>query len=166
MNIRTQRKKFAALAQQLRDNIPLSENQRLYLAACIDAISEGVDANSALGVAYTAGHKEKSDIDLEARAFIFWWMTCAMQPESEDGYGFNFEQALDAVLQMMDGKWINPITKEVHLYEDQDKKLCSPFMGKKYSEDTLRRLWREKANSHMKKTTLTPLDTDSPINYK
>ena len=166
MNIRTQQKRFAALADLLRGDQPINNETRQYLSNCIEAISKGADANVALGIAYGPGHKEKSDIDLEARALIFWWITCAMQPTSEDGYGFNFEQALDAALQMMDGQWINPITKEVHVYKDINNNLCSPFMGKKYSEDTLRRLWREKANNHMKKTTFTALDIDSPIKYK
>jgi hypothetical protein len=173
MSPRNQRKRFQALADQIRDgSTPLNKEQLAYLVDTFERIGLGEDANIVLGLTYGPGQSEKDEISLEQRSLILHWMTCAMISETATdksgnfigGLGLSFEQALDAVLSIADGSWINPKTKEKFNYKDYQGNIKSPF--KKYSEDTLRRLWREGANKHMRTATQSSLAKNSPYPYK
>jgi hypothetical protein len=173
MSPRNQRKRFQALADQLQDNSPpLSKEQLAYLSNAFERIGLGEDANAVLGLVYGPGRSEQDEISLEQRSFILHWMTCAMLPENAldefgepaGGLGLTLEQAVDAVLSIADGEWINPKTKEKHSYVDPNGVIRSPF--KKYSYDTLKRLWREGANKHMRTVTQNSITKNSPYPYK
>jgi hypothetical protein len=170
---RNQRKRFQALADQLRNNSsPLNEDQLDYLANAFERIGLGEDANTVLGLAYGPGRSEDKEISLEQRSLILHWMTCAMLSDTDldesgqlvGGLGLTLEQAVDAVLAIADGEWINPKTKEKYSYINTNGEVKSPF--KKYSYDTLMRLWREGANKHMRTVMQSSLAKNSPYPYK
>jgi hypothetical protein len=173
MSPRNQRKRFQAIADQLRDNSPpLNIEQLAYLSNAFERIGLGEDANVVLGLVYGPGQSEDKEIALEQRCLILHWMTCAMLPENAlnefgepaGGLGLTFEQTVDAVLCIADGEWINPKTKEKHSYIDADGVVKSPF--KKYTNDTLMRLWREGANKHMRTLVQSSTAKNSPYRYK
>lgn len=173
MSPRSQRKRFQALADQLRDgSTPLNKDQLVYLVDTFERIGLGEDANSVFGLVYGPGRSEDKEIALEQRSLILHWMTCAMLSETaldefgqpSGGLGLTLEQAVDAVLSIADGEWVNPKTKERYSYIDSNGDLKSPF--KKYSYDTLMRLWREGANKHMRTVTQSSLAKNSPYRYK
>lgn len=173
MSPRNQRKRFLALADQLRnDSSPLNKDQLAYLADSFEQIGLGADANNVLGLVYGPGRSEKDEIALEDRSLILHWMTCAMLPENvldefgepAGGLGLTLEQAVDGALAIADGEWINPKTKEKHSYKDANGEIKSPF--KKYSYDTLMRLWREGANKHMRVLMQSSTAKNSPYPYK
>jgi hypothetical protein len=173
MSPRNQRKRFQALADQLRDvSRPLNKAQLLYLADVFERIGLGEDANDVLGLVYGPGRSEKDEIALEDRSLILHWMTCAMLPENTldefgelvGGLGLTLDQAVDGVLAIADGEWVNPKTKEKNSYKDANGKINSPF--KKYSYDTLMRLWREGSNKHMRTLVQSSTAKNSPYRYK
>ena len=173
MSPRNQRKRFQALADQLRVNSPpLNKELLAYLSNAFERIGLGEDANVVLGLVHGPGRSEAKEIALEQRCLILHWMTCAMLPENAldefgepaGGLGLTFEQAVDAVLCIADGEWINPKTKEKYSYIDEDGVVKSPF--KKYSYETLMRLWREGANKHMRALTQSSIAENSPYPYK
>ena len=56
MSVRTQRKRFLALAEQLNSGKPLTKEQITYLAIKFEELGrEEADANQVLGLSYTQG---------------------------------------------------------------------------------------------------------------
>ena len=161
MNIRTQRKKFGALANQIRERkIPLSDAQLDYLAEAFEKISEGCSADIALALSHTAGYSETKEIALEDRAKVIHWMFCAMQLPAEGGYGLNLEQATIAAMHLAEGDWFNPINRDRFTYKDNNGNLIGQF--KKYTYDTLQKMWYDIENQRFKTTNLSPLAVSSP----
>jgi hypothetical protein len=165
MNVRTQKKRFGALATQIREgNIPLSKAQLDYLADAFEKISEGCSADIALGLSYTAGHSENKEIAIEDRAHVIHWMSCAMQSPSEGGQGLNLDQAIIAVMQLSEGDWINPINGERFTYKDINGNPIKIF--KTYTYDTLQKMWYDSKNKRFKTLYLSPFEVGSPYRLK
>jgi len=165
MSVRTQRKRYGALARQIRNkNTPLTEEQLNYLANAFEKIEMGCDANFALGLAYMAGHKEADDIALEDNRLILHWMTCAMTLENDGGLGLSLEQAIEAVVALSEGEWINPNTKEHHIYKDRDGKNQGRF--KKHTYEYIEKMWYLRANKPYKTTEVSQYDLGSPYPIK
>lgn len=165
MNVRTQRKRFGALAIQIRERkIPLSDAQLDYLAEAFKKISEGCSADIALALSHTAGYSETKEIAIEDRAKVIHWMFCAMQPMCEDGHGLDLEQAIAAVIDISQGDWINPINNKRFIYKDVNEKPIGLF--KEYTYDTIKKMWYDGENQRFKTTDLSPLEVGSPYPLK
>lgn len=165
MNVRTQRKRFGALAIQIRERkIPLTDAQLDYLAEAFEKISEGCSADIALALSHSAGYSNTKEIALEERAKVIHWMFCAMQPANEDGYGLNLEQAIFAVMDLSQGDWINPINKKRFIYKDANGKPMKVF--KDYTYETIKKMWYESENQQFKTSDLSPLAVGSPYPLK
>lgn len=167
-----QLKRFQAFADQIRSGLPITEEQRAYLEDVFDRLGAGEDANEVMGLTYGPGKRRSDEIALQQRFLILHWMRCAMTPEDAKdsagheigGLGLTLEQAVNAVLDIADGEWTNPKTKEKHTYKDPDGSIRSPF--RKYSYDTLHALWRSGANKHMKQEYATAFVPNSPYPYE
>lgn len=173
MSPRNQRKRFLAIAEQIRNGSPpINKDLLAYIAEAFERIGQGEDANSVLGLKYGRGQKKEDEISLEQRSLILHWMTCAMRPENDldefgnpaGGLGLTLEQAIDAVISISEGSWTNPKTKEKCTYFDVNGKLKSPFNN--YTYETLSRLWRESANKHMRTLTQSGTAKNSPYPHK
>ena len=165
MNVRTQRKRFGALAIQIREHkIPLSDTQLNYLAEAFEKISEGCSADIALALSHSAGYSDTKEIALEERAKVIHWMFCAMQPVDEGGYGLDLEQAISAVMDLSQGDWINPFNNKRLIYKDASGKLIGVF--KEYTYETIKKMWYDGENQQFKTTDLSPLAVGSPYPLK
>jgi len=165
MNVRTQRKRFGALAIQIRERkIPLSDAQLDYLAEAFEKISEGCSADIALALSHSAGYSDTKEIALEERAKVTHWMVCAMQPVDEGGYGLDLEQAISAVMDLSQGDWINPFNNKRFTYKDANDKPIGVF--KEYTYDTIKKMWYDGRNQRFKTTDLSPLEVGSPYPLK
>lgn len=168
-----QRKRCLAVADQIRDGQPLTEDQLSYLANVFEQIGHGADANHAMGLSYGPGQKAKDEKALQQRFFVLHWMGWAQVPENildKEGYdigglGLTLEQTIDAVLAIGgDGEWTNPKTGEKFVYKDEAGNVRSPFP--KYTYDTLHALWRRGENKHMKELFASALTPNSPYPYE
>ena len=142
MTVRVQRKRFRALADQLRSGKGLSQEQNEYLCKRFDALGRGEDANSAFGLAYTQGRSEVDEKRRENLRFIFSWIVAKMDPVYGDGYSAN--KALQAAAC-------------------EANKKGSLFRAMTYS--ALRNAWYNKKYQYLRDPILRPLDINSPINY-
>jgi len=164
MTVRNQRKRFLAAAHYLRTTKKLTRAQRLYFALAFERIGHGMSADAALGLKYTAGHSEAKEIAREDLAFIFHWVTCALEPDIEGNPGLTISQALDAVYEIArDGKWTSPLSGRTHSYKDTKGQIRSPF--RPYSRETLSKAWYSANNADLKRLYCGPLDTDSPYDF-
>jgi len=158
-------KRFGALAIQIRERkIPLSDAQLDYLAEAFEKISEGCSADIALALSHTAGYSDAKEIAVEDRAKVIHWMFCVMQPLTDGGYGLNLEQATIAAMHLAAGDWVNPINGDRFTYKDNNGNLIGQF--KKYTYDTLQKMWYDSENQRFKTTKLSPLEVGSPYPLK
>ena len=165
MSVLTQRKRFLALSDQIRDGkVPLTNEQINYLADAFEKIGLGCNADFALGLSYSAGKSKSKDKALEERRFVLHWMTCAMQSEEEGGYALNIDEAIQAVIQLADGDWTIPRTNERLICKDANGNKRGIF--KKYSDDYLRNMWYDSKNKPFKTVHVAALDMGSPYEYK
>jgi len=154
MNIRTQRKRFAALADQLRDGFDLTTEQKDFLIAAFEKISIGFSSDEALGLKHTAGYSDKKEIAAEKNRLVLHWMACAMQPLEEGGFGLTLEQAIEAAVALSEGQWTNPISNETHIYKD---KVGNPTgLFPQHTFDTLKKMWSEAGKNGNRSTELYP----------
>jgi hypothetical protein len=164
MNIRTQKKRFAALADQLRDGFDMTKEQKDFLIAAFEKISNGFSSDEALGLKHTAGYSDKKEIAAKKNRLIIHWMACAMQPIEEEGLGLTLEQAIEAVIDLSEGQWTNPITKKTHIYKDKTGQPTSAFP--RHSYDTLKKMWSKAGKMGYRSTDISALDENSPYPYK
>ena len=165
MNVRTQRKRFGALAIQLREcKVPLSDTQLDYLAEAFEKISEGCSADIALALSHTAGQTVSKEISAEERAVVIHWMHCAMQPIKDGGLGLDLDQATLAVMHLSDGDWINPKNRERFTYKDKQGNPIGKF--KKYTYETIKKAWYDRENKRFKTLDLSALVVGSPYGIK
>ncbi|MFP6825199.1 MAG: hypothetical protein VB977_03730 [Pseudohongiellaceae bacterium] len=91
--VRTQRKRFQALAKQLNSGKPLTKKQITYLTIKFEELGEdGADANKVLGLSYMRGRSKQDEIRRENLRFIFSWVMGVM--DKELGHGYNTTKAL------------------------------------------------------------------------
>ena len=155
------KRRFAALAQQLKNNTPLNEEQRLYLAEAFAQIANGTDANEAMGIKYSKGKSDAKDQATEKHFLIIHWMTAAILSEEEGGLGLSITQAIDAVSALMNGSWTNPITKQQYVFKDSAGRPQSQF-GCIYTTGNIKKIWDSRKNKHMKVVSTTTTAKDSP----
>lgn len=144
MSVRTQRKRFLALAEQLNSGKPLTKEQITYLAIKFEELGrEEADANQVLGLSYTQGRGQQDEVRRENLRFIFSWVMGAMDKES--GLGYNTTKALQEAAKLSNkrGGSFKPLTY-----------------------NSLRRAWYDKKYQHFKINSLNALQEDSPLKYK
>ena len=65
MSVRTQMKRFGALAIQIRERKELSNEQLDYLAEAFEKISQGYPADIALALRHETGQSESKEVSVE-----------------------------------------------------------------------------------------------------
>jgi len=164
MSVRTQMKRFGALAIQIRERKELSDEQLDYLAEAFEKISQGCPSDIALALKRSAGQTLSKEIAAEERAVVIHWMYCAMRPIKEDGLGLNLDQATIAVMHLSEGDWINPKNGKRFTYTDKQGNLVPQF--KKYTYGTIQKAWSDRKNKQFKTLDLSALVVDSPYGIK
>jgi hypothetical protein len=164
MSVRTQMKRFGALAIQIRDRKELSDVQLDYLAEVFEKISQGCPADIALALRHKTGQSESKEVSVEERAVIIHWMYCAQRSIKENGLGLDLDQAIIAVMHLSEGKWINPINGRLLSYSDKQGSLVPQF--KKYTYQTIEKAWYARENNRFKTLDLSALELGVPYDIK
>ena len=164
MSVRTQMKRFGALAIQIRERKELSNEQLDYLAEAFEKISQGCPAEIALALRHETGQSESKEVSVEERAVIIHWMYCAQQSIKENGLGLDLDQAIVAVMHLSEGEWINPINGKLLSYRDKQGNLVPQF--KKYTYETIKKAWYDRENKQFRTLDLSALVVDSPYGIK
>ena len=164
MNTRTQRKRFAAIADQLRNGVALTIDQADFFINAFEKISIGINADEALGLKHTAGYSDAKEIAAENNRKILHWMACAMKPVEDDGLGLNLEQTIQAVINLSEGEWINPITKDKHIYKDKDGNKIGVF--KRHTYETIEKMWSQAGKTGARSVVMSALEENSPYPHK
>ena len=164
MSVRTQMKRFGALANQIRERKELSNEQLEYLAEAFEKISQGCPSEIALALKNGAGQTVSKEISAEERAVVIHWMHCAMQPIKNGGLGLDLDQATIAVMHLSDGDWINPKNRERFTYKDKRGNPIGKF--KKYTYETIKKAWYDRENKRFKTLDLSALVVGSPYGIK
>ena len=164
MSVRTQMKRFGALAIQIREQKALSDEPLDYLAEAFEKISQGCPADIALALKHGAGQTLSKEIAAEERAVVIHWMHCAMRPIKDGGLGLDLDQATLAVMHLSDGDWINPKNGERFTYKDKQGNPIGKF--KKYTYETIKKAWYDRENKQFKTLDLSALVVGSPYGIK
>lgn len=165
MSVRTQMKRFGALAIQIRERKELSDEQLDYLAEAFEKISQGCPAEIALALKHGAGQTESKEISVEERAVVIHWMHCAMRPIEENGLGLNLDEATIAVMHLSEGEWVNPKKNGKRFkYTDKQGNLVPQF--KKYTYATIQKAWYARENKQFKTLDLSALAVGLPYSIK
>ncbi len=147
--VRTSRKRFRALAAQLRSGKDLSIEQTKWLSIAFEEIANGVDANVVLGVIYLQGRKKADEVRREKLGLLFSWIMVAIEPSPYDS-----ETGVKKPLR---------ITAALNMASDLSKERGSLFHP--ISFNSLRRAWYhpQKKYDYLKRICIHPLDIDSPF---
>lgn len=164
MSVRTQMKRFGALAIQIRERKELSNEQLDYLAEAFEKISQGCPAEIALALKHGAGQTFAKEIAVEERAVVIHWMHCSMQPIKDGGLGLDLDQAIIAVMHLSEGDWINPKNGKRYTYTNEDGNLAPQF--KKYTYETIKKAWYDGQNKQFKSQDLSALVVGAPYGRK
>ena len=164
MSPEDQKKRFLDFANQLQSGAEITREQRVYLQRVFFEMGSGRDANEALGLQFTAGKSLKDANARQDRSLVIHWMKNAMQPEDLGGLGLSLTQDIQAVVELGEGQWTNPKTKEKHTYLDQDGNKGARLP--KYSDSTVAKIWKSKDNKHMRNPVRSALEVDSPYKYE
>ena len=145
MSVRTQRKRLLALADSIEAGRDLSEQENQCLVIGLRCLGKGSDANRAFGVAYDRGKGKIKEEKREGYRLMFSWILAAID-KSEYGLGLSVTEALHAAAEIA------------------QRNQSGNFPDVSY--ETLRRAWYRKEYQYLKHITFTPLDKDSPIEYR
>jgi hypothetical protein len=140
---RTQKKRFLALADQLKSGKELTPSQRDYLVSRFSAIGHGEDGNSVFGLSYTQGRSESDEKRRENLRLIFSWISAAI--DQEFGHGWTLKKAIDEAAAL-------------------SATIGSTFRAK--TRDAIERAWYSKKYQYLKEPILRATDLDSPIGYQ
>ncbi len=142
--VRTQRKRFLAVAKTFRSGKRLTKEQTEYLAERFEEIGAGADANEIFGLTYGKGRSKADEVRRENLRLIFSWVITAIQPEPE-GFGWSLTKALTEAAAL------------------SSSKNC-PFKPIEYN--SLRRAWYSQKYKYLKSLYIYSTDQDSPFDYK
>jgi hypothetical protein len=67
-------------------------------------------------------------------------------------------------MHLAEGDWVNPINGDRFTHKDNNGNLIGQF--KKYTYDTLQKMWYDSENQRFKTTKLSPLEVGSPYPLK
>jgi hypothetical protein len=132
------RKRLARIAKQLSADLPLEKSERTYLADALKQIAQGVDANTALGVKFGRGQKEK-DARAREKMSVILHMVAAHVEEGDER--LTVEAACELVM---------PFARK--LYGDPD--------GERYDASYLKKCWY--GYDHMREVMRSNADPDFP----
>ena len=122
MSARKGQTRLKKIARQISQDKQLSPEDKEFLVKALIEISDGGDAETALGVKFKKGERKSkyakdTKLNLE---FAYGWIATAIAPESEGGLGMTLQDAA----AMLTAKW-----------------------GKLPSEQTLQRYWNNVKNT-------------------
>ena len=137
-----QRKRFLALADQLRAGKALTPEQAEYLAVRFEAMGRGEDGNSVFGLSYGQGRSESDENRRTNLRLMFSWIAGAIDPEG--GGSWTLKKALDEAAKL-------------------SQKQGTPF--KPISRTALERAWYTPKYQYLKAVTFSSTDLHSPIEY-
>lgn len=148
VNPTEQRKRFLALAEQLRKGTPLSTEQLEYLVSRFERIGGGESADVAFHLKRRPGQSIEAEQHRRTMSLIFAQIAHYVAPPDSfpPGEGLPITEAIEKVV---------PLARE--LFGDKD--------SEKYSFEYLSKLWHNPSYAHMRTTLRTPFDPDSPLPF-
>lgn len=95
MSLRKGQARIEKIAQQLESNSSISDEDRLFLSGALKQISDGADAETALGVKAKRGERKSRHIRQTKYTlnFVFGWIASAIQPRKKGGLGLSVTEA-------------------------------------------------------------------------
>ncbi len=87
-----------------------------------------------------------------------------MQPIKNGGLGLDLDQAINAVMHLAEGDWINPKNGKRYTYTKVDGSLDPQF--KKYTYETIEKAWYARENKKFKNQDLSALVIGVPYSVK
>lgn len=99
MSLLSRHRQLRTIAHSLREDIPLSEEDKDYLVPALAAIAEGSDPQARLDIKPKRGErkylsqKRKRNRD----SHVIAWVTAAMAPAEELGLGLTLDQAIEVM---------------------------------------------------------------------
>lgn len=77
------RKRIRRIAEKVGGNLPLSNDEKMYLANALSEVAEGDDANAALGVKFGRGQSPKDALLRRNMNMIMHMLAALVAPESD-----------------------------------------------------------------------------------
>ena len=149
VNPTEQRKRFLALAAQLREGRPLNDDQIAYLASAFEKIGNGESSDAVFHLKRKPGQKIDSEEHRQKMSLVF--VQVAHYIASPYGYpkgeGLTLTEAFEKTA---------PLARALF---GEDKH------PEKYTPEYLRKVWNDPSYGHMRTTLRTPFDPDSPLAY-
>jgi hypothetical protein len=148
VNPSEQRKRFLALAAQLRNGTPLSREQIEYLVVSFEQIGYGESADTVFALKRTRGQKIDNEQHRRTMSLVFVQIAHYMAPPDgfPPGEGLPLMEAVRKVV---------PLARELLGEKDSEQ----------YSEEYLYKLWYDPSYAHMRTTLRAPFDPDSPVPF-
>ena len=149
VNPTEQRKRFLALASQLRKGRPLNNYQIAYLASAFEKIGNGESSDAVFHLKRKPGQKIDSEEHRQKMSLVFVQIAhyIASPFGHPKGEGLTLTEAFEKAAPLartLFGKDKNP---------------------EKYTPEYLRKVWNDPSYGHMRTTLRTPFDPDSPLPY-
>lgn len=144
MNPRDIKMRIAYYASELRQGKQLQPDVSMALGDILEQIANGIDANKAFGLAYSKGKSESDDIARSQLSLVLWWISCAIDQQPPEQPSYNLEEAFEVGSDMM-----RKLTKTEHT--------------DKYDVSYIKKCWYDPKYQHMKKTTRTIWEENSPL---
>tara|TARA_B100000780_G_C21107833_1_gene447479 strand:+ start:1385 stop:1783 length:399 start_codon:yes stop_codon:yes gene_type:complete len=96
MSVRAGQAKLRKLAKHLHQGGELSVDDRDFLVSSLLSISDGEDAETALGVKARRGERKSKQAKDTKRVleFVYGWLASAIAPEKEGGLGLTLKDAV------------------------------------------------------------------------
>ena len=144
-----QRKRFLALAVQLRKGTPLNSEQIAYLASGFEKIGNGESSDAVFHVKRNQGQKIDNEEHRRKMSLVFVQIAHYISSPDEytKGEGLSLTDAFEKV---------GPLARALF---GEDKN------SEKYSPEYLSKVWKDPSYGHMRTTLRTSFDPDSPLHY-
>jgi|GEM_PF-1862016 len=149
VNPTEQRKRFLALALQLRKGTPLNDEQIAYLASGFERIGNGESSDAVFHLKRNPGQKIDNEEHRQKMSLVFVQIAhyIASPDGCPKGEGLTLKEAFEKVA---------PFARALF---GEDKNL------ENYSPEYFNKIWNDSSYKHMKTTFRTPFDPDSPLAY-
>ena len=153
---RNMRRRLGLYADELKSGTPLRQEMRDYLVEALRRLANGEDANDVFNLSRGRGQTKRNEDYRRELAKIFHWMTCAMLPVEEGGYGWTASEAIDAVSSWSQGlSW-------------KCKKTGEEFSGEQWplsrsmTSEALTKAWYNEEYADLKKPSWSDSDYENP----
>lgn len=143
-----QRKRFLALAVQIRHGVPLTNDHLVYLANAFEKIGMGESADAVFFLKRQKGQSVKNENHRQHMSLVFSYIAQLLASPSQhpEGEGLTLDEALEKASLFAQ-----------NLFCDQNPD--------SYTSEYLYRIWLDPSYAHMKTTFRSPFDPDSPFAY-